>query len=176
MSKEETVTSNEKYKELYDYSLMVYKLQHDVYESMSAKASRYFTALTILVTGYGFLVKEMFSNTNKDNISGLEWFFVVYTVILLIIAFYIYFRLLQVIKLEQIVNCPCTDEILEFYDKNTLINIYYTMSKGIKIAVAGNEIVINIKAKLLGIAYNYFIVFGTLLLIFFVFYVINKVC
>ncbi len=164
----------EKYKELFTLSLEAYHEQHKRYEGMSDKASKYITALTLLIGIYVYFVKLLLDNFSIHSKDWCEWTLVVIGLLLFLDSLGTWFILLRVLRLEHLYVIPMNDETIKFYDDNRLIDIYYAMAKGIKDTLIVNEDAISKKSKLLGIAYLLLIFYTSLFFIFSVFYLIYK--
>lgn len=164
----------DKYKELFNLALESYHEQHTRYEGMSDKASKYLTALTLMIGLFSILGKIMLDGFSNHNKTCIEWYLIIIGLIMFLLLLLTWLYLLRVLRLEQLYVIPMDDKTISFYDDNKLIDIYFAMSKGIKDAVLVNEKIIETKSSLLGIAYKLVRLYTLLFLIFSILYLIFK--
>lgn len=164
----------EKYKELYDLSLKVFHEQHETYDNMTEKASKFITVLTLLIGVYTYLGKMLLDSFLNETKTFSEWILIIIGFILFLILIFTWFILLKVLKLRELLILPFDDETIKFFDDNRLIDIYYALSKGVKEAIKKNQIVIKSKSDSLAIAYKLLYLYTFLFLVLSVFYLIVK--
>jgi len=165
----------EKYKELYNLAFETYKEQHKRYDILFDKATKYFTVITLLIGLYGYLGKAVLNNLMENPYRGYnEWatIFLGFCSLALLIASWSY--LFRVLRLEVLFVIPLNEEVLNFYNNNTLIDIYYTMTKGFKENIEKNDVIINYKSNLLTHAYLYMKYFTIIFAFFSLSYLLLK--
>ncbi len=160
---------DEKYKELYDLSFKVLEEEQQRTTRLDAKASQYFSVLSFLIGIYGIFGSRILT----DCIPFKSWLDIVLVglgVIVLLGLMTAWLLCFTVFRQHVLVKVPLNEEMLKFFNDNELIDIYYTLSKANKDALAENRKVTNKKSYLLTLTYKtLFGVFIFMIAMFFVF-------
>lgn len=153
----------EKYKELYDLAIAVHNEEINRFNRLDQKASRYLSVFSILIAvlvGMSkWLIETFIPIATFFDAVILIMFFILG--LIFIVGWYYSFA---VLKNHNLAKIPINREIIDFYNNNTLINIYFTMSKSVKNANFVNSTINDSKSKSLGRSY-YSILIGIFSLI-----------
>jgi len=166
----------EKYKELYNLSIKVYEEQHNRYVGHQDKATKYLSVLTIIIGLYGYYSKWLIDKIilQHSNIDCIDWIVAFMSFVLFICLIVAWFLILEVMKVRKLAVLPLTDETIKFYYDNKLIDIYYTMSKGIKNAIEINNPILDKMSNHLAMAYFWVKVGSIIFLLLFGLYVLHS--
>ena len=123
-----------KYKEMYDYSLNIYKELNNSNRELQEKAWKYFTALTVIIGFFIYYINWSFK-LNILDYTCLSYLWIVDNLILSICFIINWFLLFKVVSIVDSPALPMKDDILEFFKTNRLIDIYNTMPKSINTIV-----------------------------------------
>lgn len=164
----------EKYKELYDLSLEVLKEEQDRFNRIDGKASKYFTVVTFLLGIYGFFGKSIIDKIRLP-FSNFELLLVILAIIVLILLAISFFTIFKVLRIQRIKVVPLTLEMIEFFNDNKLIDIYFALTKGNEEAYRENLEVTKYKAKMLNVGYRLINTTVILLIIFSICYLIYSI-
>jgi TRAP-type C4-dicarboxylate transport system permease small subunit len=149
----EFFNEEKKWKEAYDYSLLVLKDERARYNNTEQKAERFLLVLTLAFGVYSFSIKDILThafNTTNQIMGTLTIWLSVFILIVLIVAWISIILSMQF----QWQKFPTVDEnTFEFFNKETLLNIYYGLTKDHKGYVANNITNTNIKVKRLELSY-----------------------
>jgi len=162
----------DKYKELYEFSLNVYKEQITRDNNLQEKASKYFTALTFIL-GFSVYYFKWFFEQDISKFIVMDWIIIITSFILIFIIYLTWDKILKVLRVENYAAIPLRDDVLDFYYDNKLIDIYYAMSKGLNNAVKINTKVHDTKSEYLSKAYNYLKIDSFLILLLLILNVIK---
>jgi len=172
---EELNNSINKYKELYEYSLLVYKERFESVRHIEEKAFKYQTALTLIIGLAVYYVNWLFNNMmtkiNYPCLKCLTFAAIVLLFVALIITWYFIFL---VLKVESYSILPITDEVLDFYENNKTIDIYYTMSKAIKDEIIKTTKSYDKKSKILSISFYWLFLDVAIIIINLILYFLNQ--
>ena len=144
---------NEKYKELYDLSIKVLEEEQQRANRLDEKASRYFSVISFLIGIYGILCSRIII----DCMPHKEWVDVTliglgFAILIgLIIAWFLCFA---VFRQHVIVKIPLNEEMIEFFNDNKLLDIYYTLARANKDALKENRKISDNKSSLLAWTYR----------------------
>ena len=163
----------EKYKELYNLSKEVLKEEKDRYNRIDEKASRYFPVLTLMAGASGFFGKWMIDNLIPPE-TTLGWFLVTTGVLLFLSVFVSWFLILSVLRMRLVEKIPLNPEMIQFFDKNELLDIYYALTRGNKSALENNRKTTERKSKALHLGYSGTMASGLLLILFLSLFVIHR--
>lgn len=159
----DTDTDLQKYKELYDLSKEVFSEELDRSARIDDKASKYLTALTFFLVAFTFFAKRVYDSILPPE-GCLECSLVVFTTSLfyvIIAAWIVLFRAFQIHNLAKI---PID---VEFFDENKLVDIYHSLSIGLRENLLINRGTIDRKARYLDIGYGLiYIVVGFMVAVF----------
>jgi len=155
----------EKYKELYNLSKEVLREEQDRFNRIDEKASRYFPVLTLSAGASGFFGKWMIDNLIPPG-TVLGWFLVATGALLFFSIFVSWSLIFSVFRMHQVEKIPLNSEMIEFFDDNRLLDIYYALSRGNKTALENNRKTTDRKSRMLYLGYKAIIVSGFLLLMF----------
>lgn len=158
----------EKYKELYNLAKEAFNEELSRAFRIDEKASKYLTVLTFLIGIYGFFIKQILQVILPPN-DLIEWvLFLIFTVILLLLVV-TWFQTFGVLKVHEYRKMPID---LDFFDKNELIDIYFTMAKGIKENMIQNRKTTDKKSKKLYKSYKLLQITIILFIVFIISFVI----
>lgn len=122
----------EKYKELYMYSTDILLKEHDRFLRADDKATKYSTMFVFLLGTSAFFGKWILGKFDwPDFPVGLpeEWPLFVVGTLALISSAVGWFLASYVIKLRPYKSRPLNKDVLEFFDKQTLLNIYDSFAR-----------------------------------------------
>lgn len=142
-AKDESNNGIEKYKELYDLSKEVFSEELGRSARIDDKASKYLTVITFLLGAYAFFCKRILDSILPPK-SFLEWFLVIVAGLLLLFLIIAWFIIFWIFKIHEFIKIPID---IDFFKDNKLIDVYYGLSKGIKINLLENRKQINRKSK-----------------------------
>lgn len=162
----------DKYEVLYKLSLDVYNERLTSFQHIQEKASKYFTALTFLI-GFSLYYSKWILNRLPHCLSFIDWVMLIESAILITLLIITWFTLLKILRVENFKILPLDDGLLNFFVNNKQIDIYYTMSKGIKEAVKINNETYNKKSGLLSKSYYLLTIDTILIIISLILYVIK---
>jgi len=122
-----------KYRELYTYSTDVLLKEHERFNRADEKASKYSTIFVFLIGIVAYFEKWAFDRIVKqpDHYVDLptEWPVLVVGGIALVCCGMGWFFANRVIMLRPYASRPLTKEVLEFFDKQSLLNIYDSFAR-----------------------------------------------
>jgi hypothetical protein len=154
----------EKYQELYSLSKEVLLEEINRYRSLDGKATKYLTALTILLGIIGLFIAKLLPYIFPPH-DIYDWLFLILLVLILSFVVISWFLLLKVLRTASLAVTPLS---IEFFDKNKLIDIYYALSKTNHCALKRNRKVNNDKSRFLNYGYHTIRLSMVFLVIFFV--------
>ena len=162
----------EKYKELYNLSIKVLNEEQARFNRIDLKASQYLSVLTLLIGVAGFFGKWLIGNLIPPK-SELEWILLISGILVFLSILISWFLLFRVIRTHDVIKIPLDEEVIDFFDKNRLIDIYYALSIGMKDALEENRKLGDKKSKRLYYGYTMinitvylFILFSFLFVVF----------
>jgi hypothetical protein len=118
----------DKYKELYAYSTDVLLKEHERFNRADEKASKYATTFVFLIGAIAFFDKAaMDEMVPPDGI--IEWLLVVFGVSGLFVSLWGWYGASSVIRSHPYVSRRLDAEMISFFRKETLLNIYYGLAK-----------------------------------------------
>ncbi len=115
----------EKYRELFNLSKKVLNEEINRYRSLDEKAYRYLTALTFLLGMYGFFVSKLFPRLFPPH-CFLDWLLVIILFLLFLFIVLSWFLLFSILRTACLATTPLN---ISFFEKNKLVNIYYSLAK-----------------------------------------------
>ena len=119
----------EKYRELYALSKEVLYDEYGRFYRADDKASRHLSILTVLLGAYGFIAGFLLEGA-LPPVGFLEWSLLVVALLILVSLFVSWLLLFSVLREHRLTKMPLTNEAIEFFRKNTLLNIYYALARG----------------------------------------------
>lgn len=132
-TEKEINTATAKYKALYDYSTDVLLKEHERFNRADDKASKYSTLFVFLIGVFAYFEKWSFEHVIKRPDSFIdyptEWPVMVVATIGLIVSGIGWFWANRVIRLRPYASRPLNKEVLGFYDKHTLLDIYDSFAR-----------------------------------------------
>lgn len=155
----------EKYKELYNLSKEVLYEEQNRFNRINEKASKYLTVLTFMMGVYGFFL-NLIVNDFIPSKSISEWIIVVLGFLIFSGVIISWFLIFCVLKIHEIKKIPLNFEMINFFDNNNLLDIYYALARGNKDALKINRDTTDRKSKLLSNGYRMIIVTTSLLVLF----------
>jgi len=162
----------QKYKELYDFSIKLLNDEQERFVRLDEKASRYLSVLTLLFGLYVFFAQWLIAEKRLLRpASYLDWalllvMFLAFVAIL--VAWYLTFSVLRIHLLERVV---LDQETIDYFDGNTLIDVYYGTAKGLATAFARNAQATDRKSEKLAWSYRMIKVCVLLLILLSILYI-----
>jgi uncharacterized membrane protein len=153
----------EKYKELFNLSKEVLNEELNRYRSLDEKASKYFSALTILLGIYAFFVSHLFPRLFPPS-DTTEWLLLLTLLLLFISIIISWFLIFKTLRIAYLSKTPLS---IKFFDDHKLVDIYYATAKTNQKALSQNRKTNNHKSKLLKYGYSSMCVTMILIIIFF---------
>ncbi len=127
-TEKEIETATTKYRVLYEYSTDVLLKEHERFNRADDKAAKYSTVFVFLIGIFAYFEKWSFDRVVKQPDSYMdipvEWPVMVVGAIGLCLSGIGWFSANRVIMLRPYASRPLNKETSEFYDNNTLLNIY----------------------------------------------------
>ena len=169
----------EKYKELYLYSTDILLKEHERFNRADEKASKYATMFFFLIGAVAYFDKWIF-----DRIKWPHFPFslppdlplIVVGLITLIMCAVGLFLAHHAMKLRPVVSRPLNQEILDFFENETRITIYYGLAKENSNAYAENKRATDAKYTILKWSYYLMILVFALLAVLVVMYCLYSWC
>lgn len=118
----------EKYEELYKYAQSVFDYEHSRFSRIEDKAGRFLTLLTSLLAVYALIGRQLFGDILPPK-DMFEAFIVLMAFMVLLSLLFSWWYAFYALKLQGINKAPLNDEVLSFFHEQSLVNIYYSMSK-----------------------------------------------
>jgi len=153
----------EKYKELFNLSKEVLNEELNRFRSLDEKASKYLTALTVLLGMYAFFVSQLFPCLFPPS-DTIEWLLVLTLFLLFISIIVSWFLIFKTLRIAYLSKTPLS---IKFFDNHRLVDIYYATAKTNQKALSQNRKTNNHKSKLLKYGYSSMCVTMFLIIIFF---------
>ncbi len=161
-----------KYEELYRFTTEQLDREQERFNRVDQKASWYLSALTVVIAATGY-----FSNWATDHLlppqSTLEWVMLIITIALMVVLVGAWLTLFKVMRTHSISKMPLNEEVLLFYETNTLLNIYFALARGNMLAYRENVAITNAKSRALTWAYRLLVAAVFILVAFTVVYAIS---
>ncbi len=141
-----------KYVDLHDLSKQVLADRLEGIRQMEEKASRYMSVLGILLIAYGIggalVLDEMIPPKDIFDLLPL-----VTLLIFFFLVFYSIFVLFTVLRTDSLAHLSINDNIIDFYSKETYLDVIYAMTHRYSEAVAKNQPVREAKMRRLSRGY-----------------------
>jgi hypothetical protein len=151
----------EKYRELFTFSNALLKDEHDRFNRIDEKAVRYLSAVTLLIGVEGSLGKEILSGLIPPA-DLLQWLLLNIAVLSFLMLVATWFVIFQTLRIAELKTPPLNQQMIDFFDINKEINIYYSLAKANAEAWEVNRQTTDRKAKAL--YYGYQMIIGTVCL------------
>ncbi|WP_447964989.1 hypothetical protein [Nitrospira sp. Ecomares 2.1] len=155
--------STENHRELYLLAKEVFKEEQERLNRIDEKATRYLSALTVIIGTWGFFAKWIFESTLPPK-NSIEWALVILALFSLILLFIAWWNALQVLRNSQLQKIPLTEETIKWFGEHSLPNIYRGMTEGIRKAKEVNRQVGNKKLRKLSLAFSLIMINGIVML------------
>jgi hypothetical protein len=153
----------EKYKELFNLSKEILNEELNRYRSLEEKASKYISALTVLIGIYAFFVSQLFPRLFPPQ-EILDWLLGAILFLLFISIITSWFFIFKILRVSYLSKTPLT---IEFFDEHRLVDIYYAIARTNHKALIENRKTNDYKSKLLGQGYQAMRITMILTIIFF---------
>ena len=128
----QVVEALNKYKELYLYSTDVLLREHERFTKADEKASRY-SAVFVFLTGaaafFGKWIFDKFPWSDFPVTIPAEWPLYITGVLALVLCVSGWMLTIHVIKLKPFVGRPLNSAMLDFFEEQSLLNIYYGLAR-----------------------------------------------
>lgn len=155
----------EKYKELYDLSREAAAQAEARFDAIETKASVYLSVLTVLVGTAGFFAKWAADQLLPPS-GTLNWVLVVLAAAPVLAVAIAWLFVLRALRVHRIRVLPLSPGIIDFFDRNRLIDIYYALARDFVEVWETNTGVNERKVRQLTIAYRMIILSSIFLLSF----------
>ena len=136
---EEKELALRKYAELYEYSKAVLSEEMERSHRMDEKASKYLTALSLVLGAIVFFFQQLLDKKMLPLHNALDVLIFYNLMALFCAALLAWWFVFACLRNEKFVKPPLDQETLDFYDSTSLIDIYYTMTKGNMDALKQNK-------------------------------------
>jgi hypothetical protein len=152
--------SLEKYRELYAYSTDILLKEHDRFNRADEKASKYSTTFVFLIGIIAYFDKWIFDKLQWPAFPvGLPADLTLFMagavgLFALFLSAVGLFLTNHVMKLRPVVSRPLNQEILDFFENQPLLNIYYGLARENSKAYEQNKTATDKKYTILKWAYN----------------------
>lgn len=120
----------DKYKELYDYATDVFAREHDRFTRADEKAAKFGAISAFLIGINAFFAKEILDTALPPK-GCLEWAMIAVGVAGLSLSATGWYLSNSVIRLSRFKSRPLHQGMLDFVRTNTLVNVYYSVTKRI---------------------------------------------
>jgi hypothetical protein len=148
--------ANEKYKELYLYSTDILLKEHERFNRADEKASKYATMFFFLIGAVAYFDKWIFDRLKWPH-NFLRLFLdvplVMVGLITLVICAIGLILAHHAIKIRPVVSRPLNKDVLDFFENETRITVYYGLAKENSNAYAENKKATDAKYTILKWAY-----------------------
>jgi hypothetical protein len=155
----------DKYAELYQLTKESLAQAEDRFNAIDGKASSYLSLLTLLVATAGFFVKWVVDRFVPPA-GILELAMVLLALATTGTVVMSWYRAFQVLRVHRTRGIVLSDETIQFFDKNRLIDIHYALAKENTVTWRANRSVNDAKAAALASAYRWTTATVALLLVF----------
>jgi hypothetical protein len=176
-TEKEIETATNKYKALYDYSTDILLKEHDRFNRADEKASKYSTIFVFLMGIFAYFEKWSFDRIVREPSSyvdvPVQWPVMVVGAMGLCLSGVGWFLANRVIMLRPYASRPLNQEMFDFYDKHTLLDIYDSCARRNKTAYEENTRSTNKKYAILTATHKIMsiaLTFLTVLLVLFALY------
>jgi len=158
----------EKYKELYQYSTDVLLKEHERFNRADEKASKYATMFIFLIGTVAYYDKWIFDRLHWPQnclVLLLDFPLVVLGILTLVLAFAGLIFAHHAMTVRPVVSRPLNQEILDFFESETRVTIYYGLARENSNAYAENKKATDAKYAILKSSYYVMISVFVLLII-----------
>ncbi|MBO8131958.1 MAG: hypothetical protein H0Z29_10685 [Candidatus Marinimicrobia bacterium] len=145
-----------KYRHLFDLTKDALNGEMARFNQIEQKATRMFAALTILISFSPVLVNWVVKVAIPPE-GCLEYFIIILTVAVIIFTIISWRYLLGVLKTTSLYHIRIDDKMIQFFDNNSHLDIYYALARQIKDIYRKNLAITNKKCILLGHGYKFLI-------------------
>ena len=125
---EEIKLDIEKYKHLYEYTIKGYEELAKIDKQLEEKTWKFFTVLSLLV-GFQIYFLYYIKEIKISSYLCIDWFVLIISLFLLISLSINWFKLFKSVNTKAYKILPMANDVIDYYDNNELINIYYSSSK-----------------------------------------------
>jgi hypothetical protein len=146
----------EKYKELYQYSTDVLLKEHERFNRADEKASKYATMFFFLIGAVAYYDKWIFDRLHWPHnclIVLLDFPLIALGLLALVLAFAGLIIAHHAMTVRPVVSRPLNQEVLDFFENETRITIYYGLARENSNAYAKNRNATDAKYALLKRSY-----------------------
>ena len=154
----------EKYKELYDLAREAVAQAEARFDTIDSKASMYLSVLTFLVGGATFFAKWV-ADQQLPPSDFLDWTLVAMAVAIAACIALAWFRVFAILRVDRIRILPLDRGTIDFFDRNTLVDVYYALARGYSAAWQINRDVNEEKLRKLTSGYRLIMVTMVLVLV-----------
>jgi hypothetical protein len=148
----------DKYRELYNWSNTVLQNEHERFNRIDEKAARYLSVITLLIGVEGAFGKTIFQQL-VPPVTFLQWSLLNVAVLSNLMLTASWFVAFWTLRIAELKHQPLTQEMIEFFNNQTEVNIYYHIAKANGDAWEENRRITDRKAKAL--FYAYWMIVGT---------------
>lgn len=153
-----------KYEELYQLAKEDFASEVDRLTRVEGKATALLSVLTLLIGIYGLITEWALTNVLPPEV-WQEWVIVILAGMIVLGLSVSWVYVFRVLTVDHRPILSVNESVIDFYDKNTLINIYYAMARRISQGAEQNRELLKKKAKRLTMGYYGLIISGLLVVL-----------
>lgn len=150
-----------KYEELYQLAKEDFSAEVDRLSRIEAKATALLSVLTLLIGVYGLLTEWALTKILPPEI-WQEWIIIILSGLIILGLATSWVYVFRVLTVDHRPTLSVNYAVIDFFDKNDLVNIYFAMAKRISQGSGENRSLLQKKAKRLTKGYYGLIVSGLL--------------
>ena len=130
----------DKYEALFQWSNEVLAKEHSRYHSADEKAAKYLAALMFFAGAYAFFAQWMVAALDLiPPRSGLDWALALIAGVELVAIVAAWFMTFSVLRVHPLRERPLNDEVIRFFDSNSMIDIHFALARANAAALAENR-------------------------------------
>lgn len=150
-----------KYEELYQLAKEDFSAEVDRLSRIEAKATALLSVLTLLIGVYGLLTEWVLTEVLPPEV-WQEWAIVILSGLIILGLAISWVYVFRVLTVDHRPTLSVNNAVIDFYDKNKLVDVYFAMSKRISQLSDENRVLLRKKAKRLTKGYYGLIASGLL--------------
>jgi hypothetical protein len=143
----------EKYQVLYNLSKDAFAEELARFNVIDEKAGKYISVVTLLLGVYGFYAQWIIERLIPPS-GILQWILILLGGIILLGLVSTWFTIFSVLRRHRLQKIPLDSSVIEFFEKNELLDIYHALSRGMKDAIEKNRTINEDKMKRLVLGYR----------------------
>lgn len=143
----------ENYKELYSLSKDVFKEEVERFKNLEEKASNYLSVLTLLLGVAGYFINWLLNSLIPPQ-NLLDVMLLGIGSFILLSLLVAWFSVFSALKSYKVMVIPLNQAIIDFFDTNKMVDVYYYLSVQMKDMREVNRKRFNQKGRWLNVGYN----------------------